>query len=183
MGWPNLKLKRAHINIAYDRSREDRFLDEKRTPEEIVAHYAELAKKSGYRLVVKPKRSTRLSRMATTYYRQIRLPSNWEQMETRSKASLLAHEWRHTKQWRKWGKVKFAWRYLMSRRFRAAVEIECYCETARAKISMGYPRKSIDLFSVRVPNSMFSAYKIRGLDRNDFRGHFQNAVARATGLV
>lgn len=180
MGWPNLKLKRSHINIAYDKSREDAFLDDNHTPEEVLGHYVELCK-GEYRLVVKPKRSTRLSKMATTYYRQIRLPSNWAEMEPHRQANLLAHEWRHTKQWRKWGKVRFACRYLMSRRFRAAVEIECYCESARAMKSMGYTQKSIDLFAVRIPNMMVDSYQLRGLARDDFRGHFQNAVTKAIG--
>jgi hypothetical protein len=47
--------------------------------------------------------------------------------------------------------------------------------------SMGYTQKSIDLFAVRIPNMMVDSYQLRGLARDDFRGHFQNAVTKAIG--
>lgn len=177
-----LKLKSKHIKIAYDNSRYSPFLSARRTPEAIIDHFTALCRRDGYKLKVKPRTKLRLSKVATTYYKEIRLPWNWSELEPPQKAKLIAHEYLHTKQWRHFKRAVFGCKYIMSVRFRAAVEIEAHAETARAMMSMGYNPKLVEFFSIQKPRTMKSFYALQALDQKDFQKHFAKAVEMATGL-
>ena len=179
MGWPNYKLKSSHVKIAMNTSRQDPFLDSPRGPDEMLDHYIDLCRQSGYKLIVRRKSGLRLSKVATTYYTQIRLPSNWHEMSVSSKAILMAHEWRHTKQWRSFGRGRFAIKYIASLRFRAATEIECYCESARAMKSVGRPANYINAYIEDRARKMVKFYMLRQLRFSDFDRRCREAMQAA----
>lgn len=115
-------------------------------------------KRLGLRVVEKKKSKLRLSKMSTTYYREVRVAHGFWKRDIPTQAATLAHELVHARQWRKHGRVRFALAYATSPRFRLAVELQAYRESIRAMRAMGYSNKYIESYINRKPFTMKDAY-------------------------
>lgn len=125
---------------------------------------AEKIAKLGMRIVEKPPSRLRLSKMATTYYREIRVPKGFfgRGWSVARRAVTLVHELIHALQWRFYGMVSFAMRYL-SARFRWAVEMQAYRFGVLVKRMLGYSETSIQNSIRHRATAMRDAYALRGL--------------------
>lgn len=131
---------------------------------------AEKIQKLGMRIVEKPPSRLRLSKMATTYYREIRVPKGFfgRGWSVARRAVTLAHELIHALQWRFYGMASFALRYL-SARFRWAVEMQAYRFGVLVKRMLGYLESAIQNSIRHRASAMRKPYKLRGLRWGDVK--------------
>ncbi len=131
----------------------------------------------GYRFVYKkgPK-SWRWKRFTTTMRRRIYLGVGWRKKNIRNRATILAHELVHALQWK--GLRAFGTRYVLSTRFRWAVETQAYRESCRAMRAMGMAEQAVQAYASEVPGRLIKGYAIlnRRL-RKDIRDQMVDIVA------
>jgi len=158
MGW--LRLRSKHVNLALSNRHLNKNLAKLTTPEKMLDHYEAKAKKKGLRVL--PKSSffgPNFQKMTTTYWKQIRLGSEYPTYPPEAQAGLWAHEWVHVEQWGHYGVVRFASLYLGAR-YSWAFEMQAYRESIRAMKVLGYPRKEIEAFIKRKPKSLWGGYPL-----------------------
>lgn len=111
---------------------------------------------------------SRFSKMSTTYYREIRVGSRWEEFSVAKKAAVLKHEIVHAKQWRHYGQVRFAAKYIFSARFRWSMEVQAYRESVRAYRTLGALESWLREYVLdSVPGSLWNSYGLRTLRKDD----------------
>jgi len=172
-----IKIRRSDRRLAEDDRLRDKYLDRHRSPEELVARYEAEAKRLGLRIENKSSHWGRLSRMSTTYYRELRLGTGAQNYKPFPKARLLAHELFHARQWRWWEPTKFRTRYVFWTRWRWAIEVQAYCESVRAMISMGASDKAVDAYIEDRPRVLWENYALKGL-RRDHVYRYTKAILR-----
>jgi hypothetical protein len=128
----NMPLTDDFVALARSPQHSNRFLERYQTPDDVFERYIPYFEDElGLELVIKSSRYTRLSKMTTTYFREIRLGSRWPEYNDFQKASTLVHEAVHARQWRYYGRFRFGTWYLRRPRWRWAIEMHGYRESAR----------------------------------------------------
>lgn len=111
---------------------------------------------------------SRLSKMSTTYYKEIRVGSLWEEFIVPKRAAVLKHEIVHAKQWRHYGRASFGSKYIFSARFRWAMEVQAYRESTRVYRTLGAVEKWLrEYVNDAVPNSLWGSYALGTLRKDD----------------
>ena len=126
MGWTRIRSK--HVRWAGDDTYYNKvkaLLAGADTAEEIIARCEQEARRLGLRVVKKDSSSMKWSKMTTTWYREIRLGSDFDDEPEWARAVIWAHEMVHVYQWRGMGRARFASRYAW-RLWRWAIEIQAY---------------------------------------------------------
>ncbi len=85
----------------------------------------------GMRIEKKTSRANVMSKFTTTYYKEMRLGIDFDELDEPIQAVVMAHELVHVYQWRHYGRAKFGPKYVMSGRFRWAMEMQAYRESVR----------------------------------------------------
>jgi hypothetical protein len=110
----------------------------------------------------------RLSKMSTTYYKEIRVGARWTEFSVPKRAAVLKHEIVHARQWRHYGQGSFATKYIFSARFRWAVEVQAYRESIRVYRTLGAVEKWLrEYVKDLVPNSLWKNYALKTLRKDD----------------
>lgn len=132
------------------------------------------------RIVEKRKSRLRISKMATTYYGEIRVPRGfWGRgWSVARRAALLAHEIVHVLQWRFYGASTFALSYL-SARFRWAVEVQAYRFGILIKRMLGYTERTLQAEIRHKATAMRDAYALRGLRWRDVKKYTPAVLSAA----
>jgi hypothetical protein len=126
------------------------------------------AKEHGYVIRQKSSLFGRLSKMSTTYYKEIRVGSRWETFTVAKKAAVLKHEIVHAKQWHHFGQATFGTKYIFSARFRWAMEVQAYRESTRAYRTLGATEPWLrEYVTDVVPASLWGSYGLRTLRKDD----------------
>ena len=136
------KLRKKHVKLAFRNTSYDKvvkLLDGAKTPAEVIDRCEREAKRLGLRVVKKNSTSLKWSKMTTTFYREIRLGTEYDRMPEWAKAALWAHEMVHVYQWRDMGRAKFARRYMWAPT-RWAIEMEAYRITIFMRQRFGVER-------------------------------------------
>lgn len=129
------------------------------------------------RIVTKSSNHMRLSKMTTTYYKELRLGANFEDKDDIGQAQIWVHEGGHTKQWRYYGCIKFAYKYAKDSRWRWSIELPCYGEGLRWSIiharhnglSDDKLETAIDNFIERIVRIFDNGYGLGWVHRGDMR--------------
>lgn len=123
------RLKDRHLKLARSFRHNSRTLERYPTPTAAMDYYVPyLEDEMGKDLVLKSTSHLKLSKMTTTYYRQVRLGSGWIDLNIEQKAYILVHEAVHARQWEYYGPLKFGNRYVFWPRWRWAIEVQGYRE-------------------------------------------------------
>lgn len=162
-----LPIRPQDLTLACSVKNEDRNLDLHKTPDAMIAHCLGQAQLYGVQVVEKPKRSRlRMSKFSTTFYKQIRLVHGFYDRSKRDQARTLAHELVHVRQWRSFGRVRYALSYL-GERFRWAMEMQAYAESVRAMVILRFPQSQIEWYANTKWKSIITPYRLGRIDRTD----------------
>lgn len=131
----------------------------------------------GMKIVTKSSNHLRLSKMTTTYYKELRLGTNFEDKDDIGQAQIWVHEAPHTKQWRYYGRIKFSYKYAKDSRWRWSIEMPCYGEGLRWSIiharyeglSVEKIDKAIDNYIERIVRIFANGYGLGWVHRGDMR--------------
>jgi len=131
----NMPLTEGFLDLARDSKHNNRYLERYLTPLDVMDRYFPYFEDElGLELVTKDSNFLRLSKMTTTYYKQVRLGSDWPNYNVYQKANTLVHEAVHARQWRSYGRYRFGTWYLRRPRWRWAMEMQGYRESMRWSI-------------------------------------------------
>lgn len=163
-----LKLRPKDIELAWSELLRDDILDQdwRGRADELMAHYRKVWKKVGVKAVKKSSAFGRLSKMTTTYFKQIRLGTGYDKKSDEWKAATDAHETVHVKQWRRWGRNRFRSRYLFWPRWRWAIEMQGYTESVRALVALGAADELLHEFIQSRPGSLKRNYALGILNQD-----------------
>ncbi len=179
MGRKRLRVK--DIAIASSKRWRDPNLGDYKTASPMIAHCRVEARSFGVRIVHKVRSSLRMSKVSTAYYRQIRLGTDYETAQSFSQAATMAHEMVHVRQWRYYGRLGFAWRYVMSPRFRWAVECNAFAEGVRALRILGIHAAIGHEVHTRA-TQMRGPYRLRSINESDLVTQTRKILARSGGI-
>ena len=160
-----MKLRSQDRNLAKSKSNHDRDLRKYTSIETMIEHLHAEAASFGVTIVTKIKTSLRSSKVSTAYYKQIRVRHDWNDITHASQATTLAHEMVHVRQWRKYGRLGFGARYVLSQRFRWAMEMQARTEQVIAMQCLGMGTQE---FVDKQAERMLDVYKL-GRIRDDVR--------------
>lgn len=158
-----LKLKSEHIKLAnstrFEVSESD--LPDKigKTPDEAIKRAWKRIEKLGY-TVVRKKRGN----FTTTLHNYLFLDDHYDKMGPIDRASLLWHELVHADQWRKWGRLRFAYRYSRPQ-WRWAIETSAYRHQYRIWLYFGIPEQKVIRSIKKLPSNFAKGYKMHRIDR------------------
>lgn len=149
----------------------DKVLSFERDPDGLLAYCISFAKRHGVRIVEKRPSRLKLSKMTTTYYREIRVAVGfWGRgWSVARRAVVMAHEILHVLQWRFYGRVTFAMSYVGSARFRWAIEMQAYRFGVLVKRMLGYAERSIQDSIRHRASAMRKPYALGGLRWRDVK--------------
>ncbi len=180
MGWLNIRSR--DLKLAMD----DRFFNpavfhdangKPRTAAEIIQWCEAEAVGLGMRGVIKPSSSLKFSKFGTTFYRSILLPSDYADRPLWRNAVLWAHEIQHARQWRGYGRGRFAMNYVLRARYRWAVEMQCYRTSVRAYLHLGHsPTNYIE----RRAKGFMKSYSAGSLRASSVIRHTRSVLEDAT---
>lgn len=102
---------------------------------------------------------TPLSGSGTTWRNRIALPNDFYRRKPELRAWLKVHELGHVRQRKRWGNVKFEFRYLLPRP-RTAIELQCYRETMYAMVATGETRRMCKAKAEQVHARFKVLYKV-----------------------
>lgn len=183
------RIREVDLQLARSRLGEDPLLDRRwKGPEaesELFHNQIDQAQAMGLELVVKSSFWGSLSVMSTTYFKQIRLGNDWSDLSRTMKVVLLAHELRHARQWREYGRATFRTNYLFQPRWRWAVEVQGYCESVRTLVALGASPDWIEQYIDHRVGSLWKKYALKTIRKDDLFGYSKSilmkkvAVARA----
>jgi len=109
----------------------------------------------------------RFSKFSTAYYKEIRLGTTYNRKSDEWKAVTLGHELVHSRQWRGYGRNTFRTRYILSMRWRWAIEVQAYAESVRILAALGASREEISNYIDTRPGALWDSYGLRGLRKKD----------------
>lgn len=163
-----LNLREKDIDFARSELHRDDILDKdwRGKADELGSHYRKIWEGVGVRAVKKSSAFGRLSKMTTTFYKQIRLGTNYDKKSPEWKAATDAHETVHVHQWRRWGRNRFRSRYIFWPRWRWSIEMQGYTESIRALVCLGASDELIHEFIQSRPGSLKSGYALGILNQD-----------------
>jgi hypothetical protein len=172
------RLRSSDIRLARSGRYHDVALNRKWGGKELKAYGEKVAKKMGYRIVPKSTTTLRLSKMTTTYYREIRVGTTYPSMSVHWQAALLMHELVHGRQWRHYRPVRFGRKYIFSSTFRWAMEMNGYSEHIWAMVALG---ASNDLVRGRIASCVRTMRKnyLLNIRRTDFERWTEDVLESA----
>ena len=173
-----IRLRDDDIALARSRSDEDIALSGPWAgqADPLCKRYFDEAKEMGLRVVEKSSTWLRLSKMSTTYYKELRLGSGWKEKDIHDQAVILAHELRHARQWRRYGRTTFRNHYIFHTRWRWAVETQCYCESIRALVALGAAPAVIDKYVDDRVKALWESYALGSLHKGDVMTHSRRVL-------
>jgi hypothetical protein len=142
----------------------------------LCARYLDEAKSLNLRVVEKSSTWLRLSKVSTTYYKEIRLGSDWKEKDIHDQAVILAHELRHARQWRRYGPSTFRNRYIFYTRWRWGVEVQCYAESIRALVALGAVPTAVDKYIDDRVKALWEHYVLGTLHKGDVMTHTRRVL-------
>lgn len=163
-----IKLRDKDIRRARSERYRDKALDRRWGANDLLERWMQEAKGMGVRVV--PKTSffgMRLSKMSTTYYREIRLGTGYPDKRPEWKAVTMGHEMLHARQWRGYGRNKFRTRYLFWTRWRWAIEVQAYSESVRILVALGANDETLTEYIASRSDVLWNSYALKGLRRKD----------------
>ena len=134
---------------------------------DIIKACQDYAKKLGIKIEEKSSNSLKISKMSTTYYKSIRLGSNFSKKSDIDKAKTWAHELCHSLQWRHEGRVKFGSRYILSPRWRWVYEVQAYRISVMVLRKLKLNDSDINDYIKRIPNSLRNNYSLKIIRKKD----------------
>lgn len=145
-----------------------KLIDGAKTPEEIIERCEKEAKRLGLRITTKSSTSLKWSKMTTTFYKEIRLGSDFDDEPAWAQASTWAHEMVHVYQWRGMGRAKFARRYLW-RVSRWWIEMQAYRMSIHVRKVLGIDKTMTQRWIREKPYRLKAGYLLGGLRWKDLR--------------
>ena len=109
---------------------------------------------------------SRLSKMSTTYYSEIRLGTDYPRLSQAWQAVVMGHEMLHARQWRAYGRNRFRTRYLFRTRWRWAVEVQAYAESLRIMVALGFSSEAIESYISTRGDVLWENYALRSLRKD-----------------
>jgi hypothetical protein len=176
-----IRLRGEDIALARDDRHGDAVLDcdWSRKEAALLDHFEHAAQWMGLAVVNKPDLGTSLSRMSTTYYRELRLGTGYADKTDAWKAVTMAHEILHARQWRHWGPATFRTRYMFWTRWRWAIEVQAYRESVRCLVALGVRPSTLDEYIASRPGVLWSKYAIKTLHKGDVFEHTMRLLTEA----
>ncbi len=103
--------------------------------------------------------------MGMTFYSQIRIPFDYQEMSELDYAAMLFHELRHLRQWRKYGRFQFGARYILQPRWRWAMEMQAFRSSVMMRDRLG--DKMLREYISRLPITFITTYALRSIRWED----------------
>lgn len=155
-----LRIRKKDLKLASSRVHRDPVLDKdhRGKAHALSLHYRRTWKRYGVTPVYKSTFWGRLSKMSTTYYKQVRLGTTYRKLSDGGKALTDGHETVHVKQWRHYGRSTFRTRYLFWTRWRWAVEVQAYAESVRVLVALGARDEEIREYITSRPTVLWEKY-------------------------
>lgn len=176
----NMPLTDGFLKLAQDSKHNNSYLERYLTPMSVLDRYIPYFEDElKLKLVTKDSTFLRLSKMTTTYFKEIRLGSGWPNYNEYQKANTLVHEAVHARQWRSYGRFRFGTWYLRRPRWRWAIEMQGYRESMRWAIinlhAQRRPLKDIESEIQRradeVAKILIGGYVLGRVSRRDRKVH------------
>ena len=156
-------------NSAVRKAFEDRYVDKvlklidgANTPAEVINRCEREAKRLGLRVTTKSSSSLKWSKMTTTFYKEIRLGTNFSKTPDWAQAVTWCHEMVHVYQWRGMGRFKFARRYAW-RVSRWWIEMQAYRMTIHMRKKFKIDRSWSERYIEAIPYRLKAGYALGGL--------------------
>jgi hypothetical protein len=180
-----LKLRSSDIRRAKSSRYNNKKLADYTTPDQVFDRYIPYFERElGMNLVIKSSSRMRLSKMTTTYYREIRLGSGWNDYAPDVRAAILVHEAVHARQWRGYGASRFGLYYASNPRWRWSIEMQGYRESVRwaviamnaAQLPAAAIEGRIDEYIGDCTQSLVTAYSLGRISKSNLRRHTQEIL-------
>jgi hypothetical protein len=173
------RIRDRDIRLARSTRHFPKFLNRRYEAKDLLEVSTADVKSMGYTIVKKSSSLLRLSKFTTTYLRQIRVGSGWDEYSTGHKAATMTHEGGHGRQWRYYRPARFAFMYLAYPRFRWAMEMQGYSLSIWCYHAMGYDDKAIAGFIDRRAKGMRASYSLRAIHAGDFERRTREVLTSA----
>lgn len=172
-------IRRADSTRAFDKVM--KLLEGATTADEIIERCRREAKRLGLRIVTKSSTSLQWSKFTTTFYKEIRLGSEFHKKAKWQQAATWAHEMVHVYQWRLEGRARFGSRYVFRTRYRWAYEVEGYRMSVHIRERLKVPRAWTRAYIFDRPNVLRKSYALHTIRRNDLTKHTIEILGKALG--
>jgi hypothetical protein len=162
-----LRLRSRHIRLARSSACLNPNLRHLDRAAEMLTHYEDAIAARGMVIVPKSSRLPWWVKLTTTFRRSVRTGDGYEDLDTQRRALILAHEFVHVLQWRKY--LSFGPRYLGAR-FGWAMEVQAYRESMRARKVLRFSYESRARYARDMPDRLWDGYPLlRQIRRKDLR--------------
>lgn len=148
-----MRLRTQDIDLAKSRVNLDHHirLQEPAWPDRLYRHLCHMLELYGVRIVPKVETSMRRwSALSTAFPNTIRVRHDFFAMDYNIRCVILAHEMVHIRQYRRYGRVRFALGYAFSPRFRWAMEVQAYREGMTVRDHLGMRRTGVEALTERM---------------------------------
>lgn len=156
-----MKITDKYVELAKSNENWDPEVMQLKSARSIIDYTTKKMQSLGVTLIQKKSSKMQWSTMTTAMYRDVYLGSGWEDKSMAGKAQTLSHELVHLRQWRKYGPIRFALRYIFSSRFRWAMEIQAYRMSVAVRKTLRV-RATREYINAR-PEKLRSIYKMKSL--------------------
>jgi hypothetical protein len=149
------------------------------TAEDIIERCVQEAMRLKLDIRHKRSRSLKWSKFTATYYREIRLGSNFTKLPKWAQATIWAHEMVHVYQWRDVGRSKFGTSYVFNPMKRWEWEMQGYRMSVAIRKRLGISTETNERYIEDKIKSVWKAYVLSALHKPSYEKKTRMALTTA----